>query len=85
MMELLVFGGAMALCSVMVYCVWALLKMEERARDERRELEDRLMAICQPIPLMQVTGERTEHLGAVSYVGEEEPTARMRIKSHEVD
>lgn len=84
MMELGAVTLAIVSLMAMAFAVWALLKMEERARDERRELEDRLMAVCTPIPLMQVTGERKDVLGSVTYVDEEEATARKRPKSVEV-
>lgn len=85
MMEIIALPMVLSVCAAVVYCVWAMLKLEERARDERQALEDRLMAICEPIPLSQVMANRTEPLGAVTYVDEEPSTARQTIKSHEVD
>lgn len=61
----------------LVYC------LSQDAREERRELEDRLMAICHPVPMIQVDNTRREPLGSISYVGEEPSTARtMRGQNH---
>jgi hypothetical protein len=41
------------------------------ARDERRELEDRLMAIAQPVALIQHKATQDNTPAEVTYVGEE--------------
>lgn len=61
---------------VIAYCVWAILELNGRAVEERRELEDRLMSICASIPLTQVVSSRTDARGRVTYVDEELSTAR---------
>jgi hypothetical protein len=61
---------------VIAYFVWAMLELNGRAVEERRELEDRLMSMCASIPLTQVQVARTEHQGRVTYVDEELSTAR---------
>jgi hypothetical protein len=68
---------------VIAFGMWVMLKLVEKAKDERRELEDRLMAVLEPVALTHVMAARTESEGSVTYVDEEEPTARKRIKSHE--
>lgn len=61
---------------VIAYCVWAILEVNRRAVEERRELEDRLMSICASIPLTQVVSARTDVQGRITYVDEEPSTAR---------
>lgn len=68
---------------VIAYGIWAILELNSRSRDERKELEDRLMAICQPIPLTHVMATRTESQNDITYVDEEADTARKKVKTHE--
>lgn len=79
----MIYGVVAVQLLVIAYGIWAMLELNQRARDERRELEDRLMAICQPIPLTQVMAGRTEPEGAVTYVDEEPDTARQKAKTYE--
>lgn len=69
---------------VIAYSIWAMLELSQRAKEERRELEDRLMAICQPIPLTQIQVSRKDDSGTVKYVDYEPQTARVKPKEYEV-
>lgn len=60
------------------YLIWCLMEMGHRSAAERRELEDRLMALSQPTALSHVVGSRDVTLQEVKYVDEEEATARTR-------
>lgn len=80
---MMIEGLLVVALALVAYSIWAMLELNGRARDERKELEDRLMSVCQPIPLTQVMSDRRDDYGSVTYVDEEEPTARKRIKSHE--
>jgi hypothetical protein len=53
-----------------------LLYVIRSGQEERRELEDRLMAMCHPMALTHVDAVRGDVQGSVNYVDEESYTAR---------
>jgi hypothetical protein len=68
---LLINGGA----------IFGLLWQTERSREERKELEDRLMAICHPVAQTQISSERSPMRGTLSYVNEE-PYSAILERDH---
>lgn len=55
---------------VIIALTVALCYILHMAREERRDLEDRLMAVTQPIALVQHHAQNNNEPGTVTYVGE---------------
>lgn len=66
-----------------IAALYVILRVVEAAQDERRELEDRLLAVCHPIAMTQVASHRGETQGEVNYVDEESSTARSTYANAE--
>lgn len=67
---------ALIQCVLIGLLTAVLLFSLKSGQEERRELEDRLMAMCHPVALTQVDAVRGDVGGSVSYVNEEPYTAR---------
>lgn len=66
---------------VTIAAIVAIVKSVQSARDERRELEDRLLAVCHPLAQTQVSSERNYKPGGVKYVGEEATTYQLEKRN----
>lgn len=64
--ELLIIAGAL-------YVIFLIV---QAAQSERKDLEDRLMALTQPLALTHVEGVRERIPGSVSYMDEEREVER---------